>query len=379
VNRQEFEYLREQSLRNRERDKQRKQSLTGGPSNDTALFSSIDYEGYKYIFDSIMGSPPNQLSLTPLFSPTMNPTNPSTSSTQTTTPATKMPPVRFSSVIMPDEKRQQIMEALEQVKQHKLIFDDWGFKETIEKGRGVIFLFYGPPGTGKTLTAQALAHELKRSLKVIASADIESSQPGQAERNIRTHFKSAKGKKTILLFDECDSLIYSRKNVGPIMAAQINELLSQLERFDGIAIFTTNRLGVLDEAVNRRIALKLAFELPTRDERARIWQRMFPEKAPLASDIDWHKLAVVEISGGYIKNAVLRAARMAAIQDLPDAEKKIHMHHLVKALQLETESMMEFEKTHIEAQGRWFERDALVGEMTEGGFIQKLNARRGMT
>jgi AAA+ superfamily predicted ATPase len=281
--------------------------------------------------------------------------------------------VDFDTVIIADEKRNQILEALEQVNQSDLIFEKWGFGKTIEKGKGVSMLFYGPPGTGKTLMAQAIANKLKRKLTVISTADIESSAPGEAERNIRKHFKAAKGAKNILLFDECDSLIYTRQNVGAIMGAQINELLSQIERFDGITVFTTNRLGTLDEAVNRRLALKLEFAMPSQAERAEIWQRMFPEECPLDAGIDWTRLAIVEVSGGYIKNAVLRAARMAAIEPIPDDDKCITMKHLVKALQLETESMIEFENAreeHAHGYGR------VVGTTTQRGHggLQKVQA-----
>ena len=263
--------------------------------------------------------------------------------------------VNFDTVIIADEKRQQILEALEQINQTELIFTKWGFGETIEKGKGVSLLFWGPPGTGKTLMAQAIANKLGKKLKVIASADVESSAPGQAERNIRQHFKEAKEKNdTVLLFDECDSLLYSREGVGAILGAQINELLSQLERYDGVTIFTTNRLGTLDEAVNRRLALKLEFDMPTLEQRAEIWQRMFPKACPLDKDIDWMRLAIVEVTGGYIKNAVLRAARMAAAEKVPDSKKKISMAHLIQAIKLEAESMVRFEEVreaHVAPQG----------------------------
>lgn len=252
--------------------------------------------------------------------------------------------VDFDTVIIEDEKRQQILEALEQINQSDLIFNVWGFGETIEKGKGVAILFHGQPGTGKTLMAQAIANKLGCKLKVISTADVESSAPGEAERNIRKHFEEAKGGKTVLLFDECDSLIYTRQNVGAIMAAQINELLSQIERFDGVTLFTTNRLGTLDEAMNRRLALKLEFSMPTPAQRVEIWQRMFPKRAPLDKDIDWLTLAEIEITGGYIKNVVLRAARMAAIEKVPDKKKRISMRHLVRALRYEAQSMIEFDE-----------------------------------
>lgn len=258
------------------------------------------------------------------------------------------PKVEFESVIVEEDKKEQILEALEQVNQADLIFDVWGFGETIEKGKGVSLLFYGPPGTGKTLMAQAIANKLDRKLVIIATADVESSAPGEAERNIRKHFKDAQKNNSVLLFDECDSLIYNRQHTGPIMGAQVNELLSQLERFEGVTVFTTNRLGTLDEAVNRRLALKLEFDMPNRTQRAKIWERMFPKRAPLDDDVDYDKLASVEITGGYIKNTVLRAARMAAIEKVADTDKKIRMKHLVKALRLETESMLSFEDARAE-------------------------------
>lgn len=250
--------------------------------------------------------------------------------------------VAFDSVIIENQKRQQILEALEQINFNDLIFIRWGFSKTFEKGRGISMLFYGPPGTGKTLMAQAIADKLSYELKVIATAEIESSEPGQAERNIRSYFTTSGG-RTILLFDECDSLIYDRSNVGAIMGAQVNELLSSLEKFEGITIFTTNRLGTLDEAVNRRLSLKLEFSMPDYEQRMGIWQRMFPAEAPLDQDVNWEKLAKVEVAGGYIKNSVLRAARMAACaKGVPDTDKKIKMEHLVKALRQEVEAMMEF-------------------------------------
>jgi ATP-dependent 26S proteasome regulatory subunit len=263
------------------------------------------------------------------------------------------PKIDFETVVMPDDHRQQIKEALEQMHQYELIFEKWGFGKTMEKGRGISMLFHGPPGTGKTLTAQAIADHLGCTLKVIAAADIESSVPGEAERNIRKHFKEAKGQKVVLLFDECDSLIYSRQHVGAILGAQINELLSQLERFEGISIFTTNRLGTLDEAVNRRLALKLEFAMPTRDDRVKIWQRMFPAEAPLAKDVEWEILAEFEITGGYIKNAVLRAARMAATEKVANSRKKIAMKHLKKALANELQSKADFDAARDEHTGSY--------------------------
>lgn len=285
--------------------------------------------------------------------------------------------VNFDSVILADDKKEQIIHALKQIDNHKLIFIEWGFNKTFEKGKGISMLFYGPPGTGKTLMAQAIAHKLDYTLKVVSNADIQSSVPGEAERNIRKYFKESKN-KTVLLFDECDSLIHTRSSVGAILGAQINELLSQLERFEGVTVFTTNRLGILDEAVNRRLSIKVEFAMPSLEERVKIWQRMFPDEAPLARNIKWKDLAKHEIAGGHIKNAVLRAAREAATEDLPDKDKTITMEHLTKGLEQEVESTAQFNKAKHQYEGRyrWGQPGAEIEEGTGEGMGQDLKMIR---
>lgn len=248
------------------------------------------------------------------------------------------PKIEFSSVVLAEEKKQAIIEALDQLKNNDLIFNKWGFKKTLEKGKAVSMLFYGLPGTGKTLMAQAIADKLSKKLRIIGTAEIESSEPGAAERNIKAIFQGVK-KDTILLFDECDSLIYDRANLGSILAAQVNQLLQSLENFEGVVIFTTNRLGVLDEAFNRRLSLKMEFELPNFDERVKIWKRMFPSEAPIG-DIDWEELAEPQIAGGHIKNAVLKAARTAASSK--KKTKLITQEILKKSLANELREMAKF-------------------------------------
>lgn len=250
------------------------------------------------------------------------------------TPIKKISTVDFDSVILAQHKKQQILDAISQVDNHKLIFETWGFSEIFEKGTAISLLFYGPPGTGKTLMAQAIADKFGYKLQIVSTAEIETPEPGGAERNLKKYFAEAQTNKTVLLFDECDSLVSDRKHVGMILAAQINALLSELERFSGIAIFTTNRLETLDPAFDRRLSLKLEFAMPDAAHRVLIWKRMFPKKCPLAKNIRWEDLASIEIAGGHIKNVVLKAARMAAAQKATEITDEI----LWECLEREVES-----------------------------------------
>lgn len=230
--------------------------------------------------------------------------------------------VSMDSVILSQDKKDLVMKAISQQENNAQIFDEWGFGQVFEKGTAISLLFYGVPGTGKTLMAQAVADKLGLKLKVLQAGEIQSSEPGQAERNIQAFFKEAEKKNMLLLFDECDSLICDRNDVGMIMAATINTLLSSLEKFTGVAIFTTNRLGKMDAAFERRLSAKVEFSFPTATERVQIWKRLIPEKAPIAKDVDFAKLAEFPIAGGNIKNAVLNAARSAAYEKRTEITEK---------------------------------------------------------
>jgi len=105
----------------------------------------------------------------------------------------------------------------------------------------------------------------------------------------------------------------------------VNVLLRELEAFNGIVIFATNLAANFDPAFERRIRAHVLFEIPGPEERARIWElQIHPRKTPLASDVDFRQLAErYTLSGGDIKNAVLKAAALAAAEPGPDVGKRI--------------------------------------------------------
>jgi len=108
-----------------------------------------------------------------------------------------------------------------------------------------------------------------------------------------------------------------------------------MESFSGICILTTNHEHALDEAFRRRLSVQIRFPLPEADERKLLWRALLPKAAPLARDLDLDMLAeTFAMSGGYIRNAVLRAAFLAA-----DEGSAIHQRHLRLAAQLEYEAM----------------------------------------
>ena len=69
--------------------------------------------------------------------------------------------------------------------------------------------------------------------------------------------------------------------------------------------------------------------MPGEAEREQIWRvQLHPSRTPLAADVDLQVLARrYEVSGGDIRNAVLKAALAAAAEPVPDSSKRIHQHH----------------------------------------------------
>jgi AAA+ superfamily predicted ATPase len=234
----------------------------------------------------------------------------------------------LSRLIIAPEAKEEIISVLKQHQHSKQIFEDWGLGEVIEYGRGMTFLFYGPPGTGKTWAAHCIAKTLNKELLVIGSAEIQSSEPGAANRNIKRAFADAKSRNKILFLDECDSLIASRADVGMVLSSEINTLLTETEKFEGVLVLATNRVEELDEALERRIALIVEFPEPNYEQRTGIWKVMLPKKMPLEKDVTLEVLSQYKLTGGQIKNVVLQAARLALASDA----KKVGLKHFESAI-----------------------------------------------
>ena len=241
----------------------------------------------------------------------------------------------FSDVILPPQTRRALDDALAQVRNHSLIFNRWGLGERHTTGLGLAFNFAGPPGTGKTICAEAIAHSLGRKLLVVDYAEVESMWMGETPKNIVTAFRSAAENNAVLFFDEADAIAGRRAQGSRLPQDReanitVNVLLRELESFNGVVIFATNLAANFDPAFERRIRAHVRFEMPGIEERERIWAvQVHPAKTPLSSDVDFHALAeTFEVSGGDIKNAVLKGAAAAAAQ----GAKRIHQEHFERAM-----------------------------------------------
>lgn len=242
-------------------------------------------------------------------------------------------PLVFSwyDLVLPDEVLVALNEIVTYYRYRQQVFDTWGFGKKLPYGRALSALFYGPSGTGKTMAACVLASEFRVPLFQVNLASIFSKYVGETEKNLWIVFEDAARSRAMLLFDEADSLFARRTSGGTALDRysnlEVNFLLQRMEEYNGLVILTTNRESAIDTAFKRRIKFKIQFPAPDATLREKLWRSMLSGAGEIDQDVDYAALAArFDISGGIIKNAVIRAAFLAAEEGVP-----ISMRHLVQA------------------------------------------------
>ncbi|MBP5758783.1 MAG: AAA family ATPase [Bacteroidales bacterium] len=175
---------------------------------------------------------------------------------------------------------------------------------------GFTCLFYGLPGTGKTETALQLARRTGRDILQVNIAEMRSMWVGESEKNVKALFDNYRrnvqecDRVPILLFNEADAIIGKRQvgaehSVDKMENSLQDIILQEMESLDGILIATTNIVGNMDNAFERRFLYKIRFDQPTVEARVAIWLEMLPELSPA----DARFLAErYKFSGGQIEN-----------------------------------------------------------------------------
>lgn len=251
----------------------------------------------------------------------------------------------WDDLVLPEPQREQVRELLARVRYRRFVLENQGFGDKTAKGHGIVVLLSGEPGTGKTMVAGLVARELGLDLYQVDLSMVVSKYIGETEKGLAKLFDAAESGHIILLFDEADALFAKRSDVKSsndrYANLETNYLLQRLEAFTGISILTTNNEAAIDDAFCRRIAVHIRFPMPDEDERVHLWRAMLPARASVAGDLNLRPLARdFEMSGGHIKNAVLRAAYLAAASGEP-----ITTEHLRRAARAEYEAMGRIDTT----------------------------------
>jgi len=217
----------------------------------------------------------------------------------------------WDDIVLPEASLQQLKQISSQVKLRNKVYDNWGFGNKMNSGLGINALFVGESGTGKTMAAEVLANELNLRLYRIDLSGVVSKYIGETEKNLRRVFDAAENGGAILFFDEADALFGKRSEVKDshdrYANIEVNYLLQRIESYNGLAILATNKKTALDQAFVRRLRFIVSFPFPGVNERKAILQKVFPKKVPTL-DLDYDRLAALNLTGGSLHNIAINAA-----------------------------------------------------------------------
>lgn len=193
-------------------------------------------------------------------------------STETMWQASDIPNISFDDVAGLQEVKDSINMRIILPLQYPEIY------KAYDKKVGGGILLYGLPGTGKTMIAKAIAHEVQAKFFSVKCSDIVSKWFGEAEKNIKNLFETArKEEKAIIFFDEFEA-IASRRGGGEnnsVMNRLVPELLAQIQGFDShsknnlLLLAATNRPWDIDSAMLRpeRFSELIYIDLPDNEAR----------------------------------------------------------------------------------------------------------------
>lgn len=256
----------------------------------------------------------------------------------------------LDDIVIPDAAMELLQAIVNQSRNQKKVYDEWGFRDKMNRGLGISAMFAGESGTGKTMAAEAIANELRLNLYRIDLSAVVSKYIGDTEKNLCRLFDAAEDGGTILFFDEADSLFGKRSEVKDshdrFANIGVNYLLQRMESFSGLAILATNMKRALDAAFMRRLRFIVDFPFPSAAQRETIWAKSFPKKT--GSDLDFKWLARINLTGGGIHSVALNSAFASAAKGLDLATMPI----VLKAAKAE---MVKLDRHINESDFQWTE------------------------
>lgn len=194
--------------------------------------------------------------------------------------------------------------------------------------RGI--MLYGPPGNGKTFLARAAAGECNSTFFSVSASSLTSKWHGESEKIVRALFTQARERAPSVIFiDEIDSVLSARSSSESETARRLKtEFLVQLDGLtpsagspqdDGrvVVLAATNRPFDLDEAVLRRLPIRVHVALPDVAARQRLLQSLVGEHRHSLTASDFAEIArqCENFSSSDI-TSLCREASMVAIREL---------------------------------------------------------------
>lgn len=201
------------------------------------------------------------------------------------------------------------------------------------RARGGLILT-GPPGTGKSTLGRELAASASATFVWATPGDLSTSE------EIAELFAMARWlAPTILFLEDLDLIAESRERGG--RASVLGQLMNELDGLRGdhplLAIATTNRLEVIEEALRNRPGRfdeVVELGLPGAGVREQMLRHFFRGCRLAPHDLAWLNDRLDEASGAEIERLAQEAIALAALEE-PESESppEVRRAHLESALE----------------------------------------------
>jgi SpoVK/Ycf46/Vps4 family AAA+-type ATPase len=204
-----------------------------------------------------------------------------------------------------------------------------GLRST-EEGRLCLF---GPAGTGKSAFAQYVASQLDKPVLLKRASDILGKYVGETEERMAEMFKEATANGSVLILDEADSFLRSRENARHSWEiSAVNEMLVQMESFQGIFFATTNLMDQLDSASLRRFDAKINFGFLKFDQCTMLFNKMCDQLGLDSNELAYVSLRFLDkLTPGDFTN-VLRQSRLRPMRNASDLIDRLTQEMSMKKL-----------------------------------------------
>jgi SpoVK/Ycf46/Vps4 family AAA+-type ATPase len=232
----------------------------------------------------------------------------------------------YSHLVYPEEQKDLVLTFVKNHQRMKAKGD--GVDDVIHgKGQGLILLLSGPPGTGKTLTAEAVADKTRRPLYYLQAEELGTNAAYLGPK-IKKVFEMATDWNAVILLDEADVFMAERSPADIARNELVSIFLRELEYFQGIIFLTTNLYSTIDTAFRSRVNIHLLFSPLSASSRLVLWRKFLTRLPPRSvdsdvfenaldhlSEDDMHQLALWELNGREIKNAIKTVRTWCLLKD----------------------------------------------------------------
>jgi hypothetical protein len=214
---------------------------------------------------------------------------------------------QLDDLVVSDEVGERLLEFAERLRRRGDVIERGGLRRRVPRDEGVRALFTGPNGTGKVMAATVVARALGLPPHFVDCAALAVKGGAAAERAVASLLRAAEVWPSLLVVEHAETL-----RAPGLYGA----LVARLERFRGVVVVVSEQ-DQPEQALRDRFSLCVHFPAPTEAQREALFRAWLPAGAG-GPGLDPAELARRHaLTGGRIRELVLRATTLAAAAGEP--------------------------------------------------------------